>query len=62
MFLRINLYLGKMIYKGWIYHLVRFRNMDSETPTLDSFLIVNEFPEVFPNDLSGIFTRTGNRL
>ncbi|WMV25939.1 hypothetical protein MTR67_019324 [Solanum verrucosum] len=34
-----------------IYQLVRVRDMDSETPTLLSVPVVNEFPEVFPNDL-----------
>ncbi|KAH0705972.1 hypothetical protein KY285_010496 [Solanum tuberosum] len=44
----------KMISKGWIYHLVRVRDMDSETSILESVPIVNEFLEVFPNDLPDI--------
>ncbi|KAH0650175.1 hypothetical protein KY284_030087 [Solanum tuberosum] len=44
----------KMIFKGCIYHLVRVRGVDSETPTLESVPVVNEFSEVFPNDLPGI--------
>ncbi|WMV45606.1 hypothetical protein MTR67_038991 [Solanum verrucosum] len=39
----------KMIYKGCIYLLVWVRDTDSETPTLESVPIVNEFPEVFPD-------------
>ncbi|XP_049354722.1 uncharacterized protein LOC125819300 [Solanum verrucosum] len=41
----------KMISKGSLYHLVRARDMDSETPTLESVTISNEFLEVFPYDL-----------
>ncbi|WMV54566.1 hypothetical protein MTR67_047951 [Solanum verrucosum] len=40
-----------MISKGCIYHLVRVRDIDSETPTLELVPIVNEFSEVFPDDL-----------
>ncbi|WMV33751.1 hypothetical protein MTR67_027136 [Solanum verrucosum] len=40
-----------MISKGYIYHLVRLKDSNSETPTLESVPIVNEFPEVFLEDL-----------
>ncbi|WMV19427.1 hypothetical protein MTR67_012812 [Solanum verrucosum] len=40
-----------MISKRCIYHLVEVRDMDSETPTLESVPVINEFPKVFPNDL-----------
>ncbi|WMV50401.1 hypothetical protein MTR67_043786 [Solanum verrucosum] len=43
-----------MISKGCIYHLVRVKDTDSETPTIRSVPIINEFLEVFPNDLPGI--------
>ena len=43
-----------MISKGCIYHLVRVRDLDSENPTLESVPVVNEFSEVFLNDLPGI--------
>uniref|UniRef100_M0ZUK5 Gag-pol protein n=1 Tax=Solanum tuberosum TaxID=4113 RepID=M0ZUK5_SOLTU len=43
-----------MIYKGCFYHLVRVRDVDFETPSLESVPIVNEFLEVFPEDLPGI--------
>ncbi|XP_075108870.1 uncharacterized protein LOC142180710 [Nicotiana tabacum] len=44
----------KMISKGYIYHLVRVKDVDAQIPTLQSVPIVNEFPEVFPEDLPGI--------
>ncbi|KAH0736064.1 hypothetical protein KY285_011771 [Solanum tuberosum] len=44
----------KMISKGCIYHLVRVRDIDSKTPTLESVPVVNEFSKVFPDDLPSI--------
>ncbi|XP_070054444.1 uncharacterized protein [Nicotiana tomentosiformis] len=44
----------KMINKGCIYHLVRLTDIDAEAPTLESVPVVNEFPEVFPDELPGI--------
>ncbi|KAH0720184.1 hypothetical protein KY290_005094 [Solanum tuberosum] len=41
----------KMIFKGYIYHLVWVKDSNCETPTLDYVLLVNEFPEVFPEDI-----------
>ncbi|KAH0633421.1 hypothetical protein KY284_036207 [Solanum tuberosum] len=41
----------KMISKGYLYHLVRVKDSSSETPTLESVPVVNEFPKVFPEDL-----------
>ncbi|XP_070054294.1 uncharacterized protein [Nicotiana tomentosiformis] len=41
----------KMINKGCIYHFVRATDTDAEAPTLESVLVVNEFPEVFPDEL-----------
>ncbi len=41
----------KMISKGYIYHLILVKDSNSETPTLESVPVVNEFPEVFPEDL-----------
>ncbi|WMV08943.1 hypothetical protein MTR67_002328 [Solanum verrucosum] len=43
-----------MISKGCMYHLVRVRDMDFETPSLDLVSVVNEFPKVFLDDLLGI--------
>ncbi|XP_070032366.1 uncharacterized protein [Nicotiana tomentosiformis] len=44
----------KMINKGCIYHLVRVTDTDVEAPTLESVPVVNEFPEVFPDEFPGI--------
>ncbi|KAH0725447.1 hypothetical protein KY284_001312 [Solanum tuberosum] len=44
----------KMISKVYLYHLVRVKDLSSETPTLESIPVVNEFPEVFPEDLPGV--------
>ena len=44
----------KMISKGYFYHLVRVKDSSSESPTLESVPVVNEFPEVFPDDLPGV--------
>ena len=44
----------KMISKGCIYHIVRVRDVESEVPSLESVPVVNEFPDVFPDDLPGI--------
>ena len=43
-----------MISKGYLYHLVRVKDSSSESPTLESVPVVSEFPEVFPDDLSGV--------
>ncbi|XP_015168940.1 uncharacterized protein [Solanum tuberosum] len=44
----------KLIAKGCIYHMVHVHDIDKEPMTLQSIPIVNEFPMVFPDDLSGI--------
>lgn len=44
----------KMIIKGFIYHLVWVTDNDIETPKLQSVLVMNEFLEVFPDDLPEI--------
>ena len=44
----------KMIFKGYLYHLVRHKIVSSKTPTLESALVVNEFPKVFLEDLPGV--------
>ncbi|WMV33257.1 hypothetical protein MTR67_026642 [Solanum verrucosum] len=43
-----------MISKGCIYHLVRVMDVESETPSLESVSIVNEFSKISPDDLPGI--------
>ncbi|XP_069145889.1 uncharacterized protein [Solanum lycopersicum] len=49
-----NLEDNQMIAKGYLYHLVRFNDLDQEVPSIDSVPIVNEFPDVFPEDLPGV--------
>ncbi|KAH0773630.1 hypothetical protein KY290_010767 [Solanum tuberosum] len=44
----------KMISKGCIYHIVRVMDVESETPSLESVPVVNEFSKVFPDDLPDI--------
>ena len=44
----------KMISKGYLNHLVWVKDSSLETPSLESVLVVCEFPEVFPKDLAGV--------
>nr|XP_016457068.1 PREDICTED: uncharacterized protein LOC107780957 [Nicotiana tabacum] len=44
----------RMILKGYIYHLVRVHDMEVKSPTLQLVLVVNEFPDVFPDELPGL--------
>ena len=44
----------KLISKGCLYHIVHVRDVDADIPSLESVPIVNEFPDVFPEDLPGI--------
>ncbi|MCF7184024.1 hypothetical protein L3H42_11035, partial [Corynebacterium sp. MC-13] len=45
---------SRMIRKGCLYHLVRVHDLDAEPPTLQSVPVVNEFPDVFPDELPGL--------
>ena len=47
----------KMISKGYLYHLVRVKDSSLETPSLESVLVVCEFPEVFPKNFLGGFPK-----
>src|SRR5688572_32412005 len=44
----------KMIARGCIYHLVRVRDENSEALPIESVSVVNEFVDVFPEELPGI--------
>ena len=44
----------RVISKGYLYHLVRVKDSSSETPILESVLVVSVFPEVFLEDLYGL--------
>ena len=43
-----------MISKGYLYHLVRVKDSRLENLCLELFLVVFEFPKVFPKDLPGV--------
>ena len=43
-----------MVRKGYIYHLIRVHDIKLEAPTLQSIPVVNEFPDVFPEELPGL--------
>ena len=45
---------SKMIKKGCLYHLIRVHDLNAEPPTLQSVPVVNEFPDVFPDELPGL--------
>lgn len=44
----------KMIRKRYIYHLVRVTDTTTEVSTLESVPIMNDFPDVFPDELPGV--------
>ena len=37
--------------KGLLGHLVSVNNLDHDIPSIESVPVVNEFPDVFPDDL-----------
>ena len=43
-----------MISKGFLYHVVRVKDLDSKIPLIELVPVESEFLEVFPNDLPGI--------
>lgn len=43
-----------MIAKGYVCHLVRVRDMKAKSPNLQSVPMVNEFVDVFPEELPGL--------
>ena len=43
-----------MISKGYLYHIARVQDLDSDVTPIESVPVVSEFPEVFPNYLPGI--------
>ena len=43
-----------MLSKGYLYHLVRFNDLEHEVPSIDPVSIVNEFQDIFPEYLSRI--------
>ena len=45
---------SKMIAKGCLYHVVRVKNLEYETPFIESFHVVRDFSMVFPNNFPGV--------
>lgn len=43
-----------MISKGCLYHIVRFKDLDSENPPIELLSVVREFLELIPNEFLGI--------
>ena len=43
-----------MLYKGYLYHLVRGNDIEHDVSSIDFVSIVNEFQDVFLEDLLGI--------
>ena len=41
----------KMISKWYLYHIVRFKDLETDIPSIESVPVVKDFPEVFPNAL-----------
>lgn len=44
----------KIASKGYIYHLVRVRDIEAYPTTLQSVLVVSEFLDIFPKDLPSL--------
>ncbi|WMV55510.1 hypothetical protein MTR67_048895 [Solanum verrucosum] len=44
----------KLVSKGCVYHLVRINDSSVDIPYIKLVSVVKEFPEVFPDDLSGV--------
>jgi len=50
-----NLKTRKMILKGYFYHIVRVRDVDSETPSFESVPMVNDSQKFSPMICSVFF-------
>ena len=49
-----NLKSNKMMSKELLFHLVSLNDLDHDIPSIDSVPVVNEFPDVFPDNFSGV--------
>ena len=49
-----NLKDNKMISKGLLCHLVSVNDLNHDIPSIHSVPVVNEFLDVFPEDLPGV--------
>ena len=43
-----------MLCKVYLYHLVRVNDLENNVPSIDYVSIVNEFQDIFTEDLPGI--------
>ena len=43
-----------MIFKGLLCHLVSVNDLDHGIPSIKSVPVVNEFQNIFPDDLPGV--------
>ena len=43
-----------MLYKGYLYHLIKVNDIDQEVSSIESVSIMNEFQDVFLEDLARI--------
>ena len=41
---------------GFLRHVLRDQDLDSKIPPIESVPVVSEFPKVFPNDLSYLYS------
>ena len=47
----LNLKANKMMSNGLLWNLVSFNDLDHDVPYINSVPVVNEFQDVFPDDL-----------
>ena len=45
-----------MLSEGYLYYVVRVNDLEHEVPSIHSMSILNEFHDVFPEDLPGLPT------
>ena len=49
-----NLKANKMMFKGLLCHLVSINDLDHDVPSIELVPVVNEFKDVFLDDLPGV--------
>ena len=50
----LNLKANNMMSKGLLCHLVSINDLNRDIPSIDLVPVVNEFLDVFPDDLPGV--------
>ena len=51
-----------IVSKGCLYHIMRVKDLGSESPILETVPVVKYFSKVFANDYTKNSSRTGNRF